>query len=135
MPPAGSTQSGISNVTGGSGKLAPLAPQARSAAPSSTATAARAGEGLGISLVDPVRRKDGLLVQGVIVNGGAQAEAIPAMRLTILDKADQVVQRSILRLPPDTLAQGQHKAFKALVQPLPPNAARLTAAFIETTPE
>jgi hypothetical protein len=92
--------------------------------------AARTSEGLGISLVDPVRSDSGLLVQGVIVNLSSQARPIPPMRVELLNSANQVVQRSLVRAPVGTLAGGEHRTFKTLVQPLPPNIARVSVAFI-----
>jgi hypothetical protein len=86
--------------------------------------------GLGISLVDPVRKDNGLVVQGVIVNTSGQSQAIPPMQLSLLDKANQVVQRYKLTPPAIALAPGAHKTFKTVIQPLPPGVTRVTTAFI-----
>jgi hypothetical protein len=83
-------------------------------------------------LVDPVRKSNGLLVQGVIVNTSSETQAIPPMEVSLLNSANQVVQRSVLSAPVSTLASGERKTFKMLVQPLPPNIARLTVAFMST---
>jgi hypothetical protein len=92
--------------------------------------AAPLGGGLGISLVDPVRQANGLVVQGVIVNTSGQSQAIPPMQLSLLDKANQVVQRYKLTPPAIALAPGAHKTFKTVIQPLPPGVTRVTTAFI-----
>jgi hypothetical protein len=53
------------------------------------------------------------------------------MKVELLNSANQVVQRSLLRAPTDALAGGEHRSFKTLVQPLPPNIARVSVAFVQ----
>jgi hypothetical protein len=93
-------------------------------------SAASLAGGLGISLVDPVRKDNGLVVQGVIVNTSGQSQAIPPMQLSLLDKANRVVQRYKLTPPAIALATGAHKTFKTVIQPLPAGVTRVTIAFI-----
>ncbi|HEY3147772.1 MAG TPA: hypothetical protein VGJ75_15550, partial [Dongiaceae bacterium] len=114
----------------GAGNGAAVGLSASTAGGAAPQPAARTSEGLGISLVDPVRSDSGLLVQGVIVNLSGQARPIPPMRVELLNSANQVVQRSLVRAPVGTLAGGEHRTFKTLVQPLPPNIARVSVAFI-----
>jgi hypothetical protein len=99
------------------------APGARSADP----------RGLGISLVDPVRTSSGMVVHCIIVNTSSQTQAIPPMDVSLLNSAGQVVEHSVLRAPVDALARGERKKFRILVQPLPPDSARLTVAFTSPT--
>jgi hypothetical protein len=102
--------------------------------PPAVQPAAPTGGGLGISLVDPVRRSDGLVVQGVIVNTSGRAQAVPPMQLSLVNEANQVVQRYKLEPPAVTLADGEHKAFKTVIQPVPPDVTRVTTAFIAQPP-
>ena len=129
-----SMRSGVSGVSNGAAKLpAPtVVTSTRTAASAAPQPAARTSAGLGISLVDPVRKNNGLLVQGVIVNTSTQAQTVPAMQISLLNSANQVVQRSVVQAPAGTLGQGQHKTFRTLVQPLPPNTARVNVSFIST---
>jgi len=129
-----STRAGVSGVSNGAAKLpAPtVVTSTRTAASAAPQPAARTSAGLGISLVDPVRKNNGLLVQGVIVNTSTQAQAVPAMQISLLNSANQVVQRSVVQAPAGTLGQGQHKTFRTLVQPLPPTTARVNVSFIST---
>jgi hypothetical protein len=127
-----STPSSVSGVSNGAVKPAvpavvTPAPTVASAAPQ---PAARTGAGLGISLVDPVRKDHGLLIQGIIVNSSAEPQAVPPMQISLLNSANQVVQRSIVKAPGITIGQGQPKSFKAFVEKLPPNISRVTVAFI-----
>jgi hypothetical protein len=119
--PARTAPSDDSNVSQG---LA-AAPQ-----PPAMQPAALTGGGLGISLVGPVRNDSGLVVQGVIVNASGRDQTVPAMQLSLVNKANQVVQRYKLEPPAVTLANGEHKAFKTVIQPVPPGITRVTTAFI-----
>ena len=57
----------------------PRRPLAAPAPPAQATPAATSGEGLQISLVDPVRKNDGLLIQGVVINTSNEVRAIPTM--------------------------------------------------------
>ncbi|HEU4827236.1 MAG TPA: hypothetical protein VFS85_12205, partial [Dongiaceae bacterium] len=67
---------------------------------------------------------------GIIVNSSGQAQTIPPMQLSLMDKANRVVQRYRLTPPAIALAAGEHKAFKTVIQPVPPGVTRVTTAFI-----
>ena len=129
---SGGVAAGLSGTNDGAARLpAPAAaPPAVTQAAAMPQPAARTGAGLGISLTDPVRQNGGLLVQGVIVNGGTQPQAIPAMQVTLSNSENQVVQQSIVKAPGVTIRQGQRKSFKTFVDKLPPNVSRVTVAFI-----
>ena len=86
--------------------------------------------GLEISLVNPVRRTNDLVIQGFIFNTSNQVQPVPPMLLSLRNRADQDVQRLVIRPPVGSLAPGQYKTFKSVVQPLPIGVARVNAAFI-----
>lgn len=109
---------------------AALSPSA--ARPDEAQSAALSSRGLEISLIDPKRTSNGLLVEGTIVNASDQSQAIPPMEIILLNSLNQVVQRSVLRAPSSGLVQGERKTFKLLVRPLPPNVSRVTVGFSST---
>jgi hypothetical protein len=143
MPPGGGVAAspGVT-VSGGLGNLSapqplPTATVAPAAAPAAAPapavaqpTPAAAGQGLQIALVDPVRRNDGLLIQGVVINNSSQVQAIPTMQGSLENEAGQAVRRWTFQPPVETLAPGARANFTTQVNPLPPGVARATVAFI-----
>ncbi|WP_162917391.1 hypothetical protein [Dongia deserti] len=85
---------------------------------------------LGLSLVDPIKARDGLVVQGIIVNGSGRSQIVPPVQISVENKAGQILQRWNMRPPISQLPAGQHKAFKVVLQSLPPTVSRVNAAFL-----
>ncbi|MEZ5831088.1 MAG: hypothetical protein R3D05_07900 [Dongiaceae bacterium] len=114
---------------GGLASLAAPEPAARTAAPAPMPVAATS-QGLQIALVDPVRRNDGLLIQGVVINTSGQVQTVPTMQGSLENQAGQEIQRWVFQPPVRTLAPGQRANFKTEVRPLPGGVARASVAFI-----
>jgi hypothetical protein len=146
LPPAGGDAAapGVTS-SGGLGSLSvPQSQPTVTAAPASSAPAAApapapaiaqpapvaAGQGLQITLVDPVRRNDGLLIQGVVINNSSQVQAIPTMQGSLENQAGQEVRRWTFQPPVETLAPGARANFTTQVSPLPPGVTRASVAFI-----
>jgi hypothetical protein len=99
-------------------------------APAQPVPVATAAQGLRISLADPVRRDDGLLIQGSVINSSSQAIAVPAMQGSLENTSGQEVRRWVFRAPVTTLAPGERANFSIEVRTLPAGVARATVAFI-----
>lgn len=104
---------------------APQQPQA--ATPSQTA----AGRGLGITLFEPVRRQDGLFVQGVVVNTSDQSLKVPPMHLSLRNGSNEGVQHYLLDPPVAVLGPGENKKFKTIVPKIPEGVTNVNLAFVE----
>jgi hypothetical protein len=87
-------------------------------------------EGLKITLVDPVRKNDGLVIQGAVINSSDQVRAIPTMQGSLENQAGQELRRWVFQPPVQTLAPGQRANFTTEVRPLPTGVARASVAFI-----
>jgi hypothetical protein len=109
----------------------PSASTARIAAPE---PAALTSGGLGISLVEPVWKDKGLLVQGIIVNTSDQTQAVPPLHISLLNSAGQLLRYSVTKASIDTLARGERWTFKIILQPVPSTAKRMTVSLIPGTP-
>ena len=92
--------------------------------------AAPSAEDLQIALVDPVRRNDGLLIQGVVMNTGSQVRTIPMMQGSLENSAGQEVRRWEFQPPVQTLQPGARADFKTEVHPIPPGVTRASVAFL-----
>jgi len=91
---------------------------------------ATTAQGLQIALADPVRRNDGLLLQGVVINASNQVLTVPSMQGSLETAAGQEVRRWVFRAPVATLAPGQRTNFSTEVRPIPTNVARANVAFV-----
>ena len=108
-------------------KTAPApTPAPQSAAPIVT------GQGLDIVLVDPVRRNDGLFIQGIVINSSSQPQMVPTMQASLEDEAGQEVRRWMFDPPVHQLGPGERANFKTEVRPVPAGAARVSVAFVAT---
>ena len=85
---------------------------------------------LAISLVSPIKARDGLVVQGIIVNESGEPQAVPPIQINLVNKAGQTLQQWTIRPPVSQLPPGQNKAFKTVLQPIPADVARADAAFL-----
>jgi len=101
-------------------------------APALAQPVAATAQGLQIALVDPVRKNDGLLIQGVVINTSDQVQRVPTMQGSLENQAGQEVRRWVFQPPVQTLAPGQRANFKTEVRPLPSGIARASVAFIAT---
>ena len=85
---------------------------------------------LAISLVSPIKGRDGLVVQGIVVNESREPQAVPPIQINLVNKAGQTLQRWTIRPPIRQLLPGGNKAFKTVLQPVPADVARADAAFL-----
>ena len=92
------------------------------------------GQGLNIVLVDAVRRNDGLLIQGAVINTSNQVRAIPTMQGSLENSAGQEMRRWIFEPPVQTLAPGERANFKTEVRLVPIGVARATVVFLLAAP-
>jgi hypothetical protein len=144
LPAQGGSQGGslgdsYSPGVTGSGGLASLSPpQPATTAPAPApapaiaqpAPVAASAQGLQITLVDPVRKNDGLVVQGVVINTSNEVRTIPPMQGSLENQAGQELRRWVFQPPVQTLAPGARANFKTEVRPLPTGVARASVAFI-----
>jgi hypothetical protein len=116
------------------GLASPAAPQPAPVvvqqAPAQPLAAATSAEGLQISLTNPVRRNDGLLIQGTVTNNSGQVRAIPTMQGSLENSAGQEMRRWIFQPPVHSLAPGERANFSTEVRPIPTGVARASVAFI-----
>jgi hypothetical protein len=119
-----------------SGNLGSLSAQPTVVAPAPAPAGAQplpvaaASQGLQIALADPVRRNDGLLLQGVVINSSNQVLAVPTMQGSLETATGQEVRRWVFRAPVASLAPGQRTNFSTEVRPLPAGVARANVAFV-----
>ena len=92
------------------------------------------GQGLNIVLIDPVRRDNGLLIQGVVINSSNQPQTVPTMQGSLEDHAGQEMRRWVFEPPVRQLAPGERVNFQTEVRPVPTGAARVTVAFLLAAP-
>jgi hypothetical protein len=102
-------------------------------APAQPVAAATSAAGLQIALTDPVRRNDGLLIQGTVINTSNQVRAIPTMQGSLENSAGQEMRRWIFQPPVQTLQPGERANFSTEVRPIPAGVARASVAFIAST--
>jgi hypothetical protein len=99
-------------------------------APAQQVAAATSAQGLQIALTDPVRRNDGLLIQGTVINTSNEARMIPTMQGSLENAAGQEMRRWIFQPPVQTLQPGERANFSTEVRPIPTGTARASVAFI-----
>jgi hypothetical protein len=92
--------------------------------------AATSAEGLQIALENPVRRNDGLVILGAVVNTSNQVRAIPTMQGSLENASGQETRRWIIQPPVPTLQPGERANFSTEVGPIPTGTARASVAFI-----
>jgi hypothetical protein len=99
-------------------------------APAQPVAAATSAQGLQIALTDPVRRNDGLLIQGTVINTSNEVRAIPTMQGSLENAAGQEMRRWVFQPPVQSLQPGQRANFSTEVRPIPTGTARASVAFI-----
>jgi hypothetical protein len=114
---------------------APAAPAAtgvwpRQDPPPAQPVAAAHESPLAISLVSPIKGREGLVVQGIVINESREPQAVPPIQINLVNKAGQTLQRWTIRPPIRQLPPGGNKAFKTVLQPVPADVARADAAFL-----
>ena len=123
------------NEIGGLGSLAapaPLPTPVAQAPVTQTMPANATSQGLSIALVDPIRRNDGLLIQGVIINNSSTPQMVPAMQGSLADASGQELRRWVFHPQVTQLAPGARANFKTEVRPVPAGVARADVAFTGT---
>jgi hypothetical protein len=135
-PPAGDPYNAGLTANASNGGLASLAPPQPAPpvivqqAPAQPVAAATSAQGLQIALTDPVRRNDGLLLQGTVFNTSNEARMIPTMQGSLENAAGQEMRRWIFQPPVQTLQPGERANFSTEVRPIPTGTARASVAFI-----
>jgi hypothetical protein len=109
---------------------APAAIVAPAPAPTLATAQPAASPGLQIALVEPVRKNDGLVIQGVVINTSSQMQTIPTMQGSLEDQAGQEVRRWVFQPPVQSLAPGARANFRTEVRPIPTGIARASVAFV-----
>ena len=88
---------------------------------------AMAVQGLTVTLVDPTRGPDGLVVQGVVTNTTEQTKMMPLVQVTLHDQSGQEIGRRVLQPSVKTLAPGDRMTFRtAMLQPSGPAQVKVT---------
>ncbi|WP_119304812.1 hypothetical protein [Dongia deserti] len=131
--PSDSPNAGVTSNGGLASLSAPEPAPAIVQTPAQPATPVASAEGLQIALVDPVRRNDGLIVQGVVINTSNEMRTIPLMQGSLETSAGQEVRRWQFRPPVQTLGPGERANFKTEVRPVPAGVARASVAFIASS--
>jgi len=131
------TQDSYRTCTGQVEGLQALSSQTMSSQPMSTQSMpmqtmspqAMSTAGLTITLLDPLRSPDGLLVQGVVTNTTAQTKRMPLMQVTLRNDMGQEISHRVIQPSVATLAPGGRMTFRtALEQPSGP--AKVNVALI-----
>jgi predicted Zn finger-like uncharacterized protein len=73
-----------------------------------------------------LRGSDALLVEGTLVNRGASAVSLPAIRITLRSSAGDAVTSWLVEPAVDGLAPGASVGFRSALAAPPPDAARVT---------
>jgi hypothetical protein len=73
-----------------------------------------------------LRGSDALLVEGTIVNHGANAVSLPAIRITLRSSSGDAVTSWLVEPAVDGLAPGASVGFRSALAAPPPDAARVT---------
>ena len=133
--PAGDPSAPALTANASNGGLASLsppqpAPVVVQQTPAQPVAAATSAQGLQIALTDPVRRNDGLLIQGTVINTSNEARMIPTMQGSLENAAGQEMRRWIFQPPVQTLQPGERANFSTEVRPIPTGTARASVAFI-----
>ena len=92
-----------------------------------------ASEGLEITLVDPLRKGNALVVQGVVVNTTSDVKTVPAMRAVFLDSAGRRLTDAIIEPRQVDLRPGERMSFKTEVDNAPQTTARIDVDFVPMT--
>jgi hypothetical protein len=92
-----------------------------------------AAEGLEITLVDPLRRDDALIVQGVVVNTTSITKTVPTMQTVLLDNAGRRLTQAMIEPRQVDLAPGERMTFKTTIAGAPATTARVDVDFVPMT--
>ncbi len=86
--------------------------------------------GLDITLAEPIRHNNGLLLQGTVTNGTGQVQVLPALQATLQDAGGRDVQRWVFQPAATTLAPGARTAFQTEVRPVQANVTNVVVSFV-----
>lgn len=87
--------------------------------------------GLDIAMAEPIRRNNGLLIQGTVTNTTGQVQFVPAMQATLQDATGRDVQRWVFQPQVTSLAPGGRAAFQTEVRPVQPSASTVVVTFTQ----
>jgi hypothetical protein len=85
--------------------------------------------GLDIAMSEPIRRNNGLLIQGTVTNTSGQVQAIPPMQAMLQDASGRDVKRWVFHPTAATLAPGARMAFQTEVRPVGNDIASASVSF------
>lgn len=89
--------------------------------------------GLEITLVDPLKRDDVLIVQGVVINTGSNTRRVPPMQAVLLDSQGRRLTNAMIEPRLTELAPGEKMNFKSEIAAVPQETARVNVSFLQTT--
>lgn len=85
--------------------------------------------GLDITLAEPIRHNNGLLLQGTVTNATGQVQLLPALQATLQDASGRDLQRWVFQPAASSLAPGARTAFQTEVRPVQANVANVVVTF------
>jgi hypothetical protein len=83
--------------------------------------------------VDPLRRNDALVVQGVVVNTTSNTKTVPTMQAVLLDSAGRRLTQAMIEPRQVDLKAGERMTFKTEIVGAPRTTARVDVDFVPTT--
>lgn len=87
--------------------------------------------GLDISMAEPMRRNNGLLIQGTVTNTTNQVQLVPALQATLQDSSGRDVQRWVFQSSASSLAPGGRASFQTEVRPVLPEVSSVSVNFAQ----
>lgn len=85
--------------------------------------------GLDITLAEPIRHNNGLLLQGTVTNTTGQVQVLPALQATLQDAAGRDVQRWVFQPAASSLAPGARTAFQTEVRSVQASVTNVVVTF------
>ncbi|MGH6949137.1 MAG: FxLYD domain-containing protein [Kiloniellales bacterium] len=94
---------------------------------------ATASNDLEITLVDPLKRDDILIVQGVVTNTGPSTRQVPPMQAVLLDSQGRRLTHATIEPHLGELGPGERMNFKSEIAAVPQSTARVNVSFLPAT--
>lgn len=91
-----------------------------------------ATEGLDIRHVEPLRRGDTFVVEGMVVNTTSEAKAVPLLLAVLRDSAGRSVSQAVIKPAKTDLQPGERMSFRTEIAGAPPSTAAVDVEFMPT---
>ena len=88
---------------------------------------------LSITLVDPLRQNNNLIVQGIVLNSGSRTHRLPGLAAVLLDRHGTQLSQVPISVSKDRLEPGERLRFKSEVTDPHPATARIDVVFVPLT--